>query len=537
MSRSPGTGLGRFEISEHLGVGGKGKVCRRGFLLGTAGAAGLGLSGVFRGMGTAYTAQNKAGTSMDETVHYLSLTEIATRIESKEISPVALTEAMLARIAERDPHLKSYATVMPEQALAEAGQAEREIAAGQYRGPLHGVPVAVKDLCFTKGTRTMGGTKVLADHVPDYDGTAVLRLRAAGAVLLGKLNLTEGAMGGYHPEFEAPVNPWAEDRWTGVSSSGSGVATAAGLCFASLGSDTGGSIRFPAAACGVVGLKPTWGRVSRYGVLALAESLDHVGPLTRRCADAAAVFEVIAGHDPNDPTSLHDPVPNMLEGIGDGIAGLRIGLDEAYIGEGVDEDVSRAVLEAVEVLEGLGARVVEVEMPNLDSVAMTWMTLCSAEAVAAHEAFYPSRSDEYGPWFRGFLDMGARVTGAAYAKAANTRARLNGLLAGVMRRIDVLACPAMPTPPHKIRREQLYGSMAASGGGGPRQLHFTAPFDFSGNPTVTLPCGFTEDGLPLALQLVGHHLGEKLLCRAGHAYESATEWNRKHPRLAPAQVG
>ena len=228
-------------------------------------------------------------------LHFRTITAISEEIASKRLSPVEVTTAMLERIEALDGQLKSYATVTAEQAMAAARAAEQEINAGTYRGRLHGVPIAVKDLCFTKGVRTMGGVKVLANHVPTFDSTVIAKLEAAGAVLLGKLNLTEGAMGGYNPEFDIPKNPWEPDRWTGSSSSGSGVATAAGLCFGSLGSDTGGSIRFPSAACGVVGLKPTWGRVSRYGVLALAESMDHVGPMTRSVADAAIMLEAIAG--------------------------------------------------------------------------------------------------------------------------------------------------------------------------------------------------------------------------------------------------
>lgn len=248
-------------------------------------------------------------------IHYNTISQVASLIEAKELSPVELTEAMLARIDAVDGRYLSYATVMADQAMESARAAETAISAGNYLGPLHGVPIAVKDLCFTNGVRTMGGSKVLRDHVPDFDATVVKNLLAAGAVILGKLNLTEGAMAGYNPEFQIPLNPWNTGRWSGASSSGSGVATAAGLCFGSLGSDTGGSIRFPAAACGTVGIKPTWGRVSRYGVLALAESLDHIGPMTRSAADAGIMLQVLAGHDPIDPTSLTTPVPNMLEGL------------------------------------------------------------------------------------------------------------------------------------------------------------------------------------------------------------------------------
>jgi len=258
-------------------------------------------------------------------LHYLSLTELADLIRGREISPVDVTEAMLGRIRQVDGRLHSYATITADRALIAAQAAEEEIAAGRCRGPLHGVPVAVKDLCYTRGTRTMGGLAVRRDFVPDFDATVVSRLEAAGAVLLGKLNMTEGAMAGYHPDFDIPVNPWGEEYWAGASSSGSGVATAAGLCFACLGSDTGGSIRFPSMANGVVGLKPTYGLVSRHGVLPLSESLDHVGPMTRRTVDAAIVLQAIAGYDAADLTSLDQPAPRLLAGIDDGVDGLRIG--------------------------------------------------------------------------------------------------------------------------------------------------------------------------------------------------------------------
>src|SRR5438093_8053275 len=257
-------------------------------------------------------------------------------------------------MARCDRRYTSYANVMSDHALETAKVAEQEIHAGTYRGPLHGVPVAVKDLCYTQGVRTMGGSKVLADHVPDFDATVVARLHAAGAIVLGKLNLTEGAMGGYHPDFAIPVNPWGAERWSGASSSGSGVATAAGLCFGCLGSDTGGSIRFPAAACGVVGLKPTWGRVSRYGVLALAESLDHVGPMTRSTLDAAIMLQAIAGHYPQDPTSRLEPVPDMVTDIASGVKDVRIGFDAQYATQGVDPELAAAVVAGVHVLESLG---------------------------------------------------------------------------------------------------------------------------------------------------------------------------------------
>ncbi|MEE8301530.1 MAG: amidase [Candidatus Tectomicrobia bacterium] len=466
----------------------------------------------------------------DTSLHFNTITEIADLIKSGQLSPVELTQALLDRIERLDSRFKSYATVMADHALAAAKAAEQDIGAGNYRGPLHGVPVAVKDLCFTQGVRTMGGSKVLADYIPGFDSTVVARLNAAGAILLGKLNLTEGAMGGYNPDFDIPVNPWGADRWAGASSSGSGVATAAGLCFGSLGSDTGGSIRFPAAACGVVGLKPTWGRVSRYGVLGLAESLDHVGPLTRSTADAAIVLQAIAGHDPNDPTSLLEPVPDMIQALTSGVNGIRIGYDERYATQDVDPELAEAVSAGIRVLEGLGANIVEAKLPALDDYLAAWPILCSAEAVAAHEATYPAHRDTYGPWFRDWLDQGARVSGADYAKANALRAACNGRLRAVWEGIDVLACPAMPTPPLPVTPEALYGSIP-SRGFEMAGLRFTAPYDFNGVPTLSVPCGLTHDGLPLSLQFVGKHLGEALLCRIGHAYEQATTWHTMRPPI------
>ena len=463
----------------------------------------------------------------DTPLHYRTITEIAALIEARELSPTEATRASLERIDALDGRLKSYATVMADHAIEAARRAESEIAAGEYRGPLHGVPIAVKDLCFTDGVRTMGGSKVYADHVPGFDSTVVARLESAGAVLLGKLNLTEGAMGGYNPELQIPLNPWNEDRWAGSSSSGSGSATAAGLCFGSLGSDTGGSIRFPAAACGIVGLKPTWGRVSRYGVLALAESLDHVGPMTRSSADAAIMLQAIAGYDANDPTSLSDPVPDMLAGIEDGVAGVRIGLDERHVSDGVDPELARAVLDGVKVLEGLGAEIVEIDMPDVDRYLPAWPVLCSAEAVAAHRENYPSRRDDYGPWFRGWLDMGAGKSAADYAEANNMRAECNGLVREAFKDIDAMACPSTIGPAYPVTPEALYGPMDSRRGTAFQR--YTVPYDFNGAPTLSVPCGLSSDGLPLSLQFVGKRLSEPLLCRIGHAYEGATEWHSLHP--------
>ena len=463
----------------------------------------------------------------DKTLCWKTLTQVADLIESKEVSSEELTLACLSRIGELDGQLRSYATLMQDHAIIAAQRADQEIASGSYHGPLHGVPIAVKDLCFTKGVPTMGGSQALVDHIPDFDGTVVERLEGAGAVLLGKLNLTEGAMGGYNPKFDVPLNPWETGRWPGASSSGSGVATAAGLCYGSLGSDTGGSIRFPAASCGTVGLKPTWGRVSRHGVLALAESLDHVGPLTRSVVDAAIILETISGQDPRDATSIPDIVPDMLEGIRSGVKGVRLGVDERFIAHDVDPEVANAVLEAVSVLQDLGADIVEVSVQNLDSYVSAWAVLCSAEAVAAHSETYPERRNDYGPWFQAWLDMGAKVSGADYARANTLRAACKGHLLGVLSQVDVLMCPSMADPPHPLTMESQYGPLREERR--PRFQRFTVPFNFSGTPTLSLPCGMNSEGLPLSVQFAGNPLSEPLLCRVGHSYEEATDWHQLHP--------
>ena len=462
----------------------------------------------------------------DTPLHYQTIAEVGARLQSREISPVELTQAILDRIKALDGDLKSYATVMTDSAMASARAAEAEIAAGNYRGGLHGVPIAVKDLCFTTGVATMGGTKALRDFVPDFDGTVVRKLNDAGAVILGKLNLTEGAMAGYNPEFDIPVNPWGADRWSGASSSGSGVATAAGLCYGSLGSDTGGSIRFPSAACGTVGIKPTWGRVSRYGVLALAESLDHVGPMTRSAADAGVMLQAIAGHDHNDLTSLTAPVPNMLHGLDEGVQGVRIGVDEQYIGDGVDSELAAAVLEGARLLESLGARLIPVRMPDTEPFSRAWGVLCSAEAAAAHRETFPSRADEYGPWFRGWLEKGSSYSAVDYAIASFSRLACNGSLREIFDGVDVLVCPSMTTPPERVTQEALYGPMEEDEW---TWGQFTIPYDFSGAPTISAPCGLNGEGLPLSIQFVGRHLTEPLLVQVGHAYEEAAQHRLQPP--------
>lgn len=443
------------------------------------------------------------------------------------MSPVELTTKMLDRVAALDGALHAYITLTADRAMVRATVAAAEIAAGEYRGPLHGIPIGIKDLCDTQGVPTAAGTAVLRKHVPNEDASVVKRLEDAGAIMLGKLTLTEGAFVSHHPSVPVPVNPWNAERWSGASSSGSGVATAAGLCFGSLGSDTGGSIRFPSAACGIVGLKPTWGRVSRHGVFPLAPSLDHIGPMTRSVADAAAMLQVIAGFDAQDPTTLREPVPDYTAALGPNLDGLRIGVDETYVTRGMDPEVASIVLRSTEVLAAAGAQLVKIRFPDVAEAVSAWTTICAPEAAVAHAGLYPERAQEYGPGLTPLLDAGRGFSAMDYAKAHEARLRFRGELAGVFEDVDLVLCPSMgvATPSAGLTGDDAKALATL--------LRFTAAFDFSGSPTISLPCGFTTDGMPVSLQLIGRHLDEVTLLAAANAYECATDWHTRRPPLAP----
>ncbi|MBX3027398.1 amidase [bacterium] len=460
---------------------------------------------------------------------WLSLSEASDRLARRELSPVELTRAVLARIERLDPALRAYLAVLPEAALQAARAAEAEIAAGRRRGPLHGVPVAVKDLCDLRGTATTCASRVRDAQPATADATCVARLLEAGAVIVGKTNLTEFALMGHHPELPIPINPWSADHATGGSSSGSGVAVAAGLCAAALGTDTGGSIRIPSSWCGTVGLKPTYGRVSRAGVFPLAASLDHVGPLARRVADAAHVLDAIAGADPRDPTTPRQPPPGCAAALADGARGLRVGWDETYATTMVLPEVAAAVHAAVEQLARLGAAIVRVRVPPVEDVVAAWPVLCGGDALAAHSQYFPSRAAAYGPSFRSFLEYASRLSAADYARRHEQRLEWAGAFRTLFEDCDALACPSTFMPPPPADALDPYGAFSDTIA---PFMRFTAPFNFSGSPTLSLPCGMTADGMPHSLQLVGPHGGEALLCRLGHAYEQATDWHRRRPPLA-----
>lgn len=465
--------------------------------------------------------------AVDE-IHYLELTELTRRIHAKEISPVAATEAMLDRIEALDGTLHSYALVLRESALAQARTAEAEILRGAIRGPLHGAPIAVKDLFWIKGSPTAAGMPLHKGYRPPDDATVVRKLQDAGAIILGKLQLTEGAYADHHPLITPPVNPWGAGHWSGASSSGSGVATAAGLCYGSLGSDTGGSIRFPSAANGLTGVKPTWGRVSRYGAFELAATLDHVGPMARSARDAAALLGVIAGADPKDPTAVQAPVPDYLAALDGGLKGIRIGVDANWNSAGADAATQHCVAAALQVARDLGADIREVRFPDIAAMVEDWFPLCGVEVAVAHEATYPARKAEYGPALAGLLELGHSVSGMDYQKIVLRRNDFRGRVAELFQSIDLLLIPAQGFASPTIAKMATLGEDAALLNA---LLGFTCPFDMSGNPTITLPGGFTQENTPIAFQFVAGHLEEALLCRAGHAFQQVTDWHKRHPAL------
>lgn len=458
---------------------------------------------------------------------YISLTELTSRIRTGQVSAVEATQAALERIAALDGRLFSYALVLPELALEQARQADAEIRRGANRGPLHGAPIAVKDLCWTKGARTMAGMPIHKDFVPDEDATVVSRLRDAGAVLLGKLQLTEGAFADHHPVITPPRNPWNPAHWPGASSSGSGVATASGLCYGSLGSDTGGSIRFPSAANGVTGLKPTWGLVSRYGVFELAATLDHIGPMARTAVDAAAILSAIAGPDPKDPTARPVPAPNYLSGIRAGVRGLRIAFDPTW-NQQVDTVTATALAAAIDTIGDFGGVISEVRFPDATAVTEEWDKYCAVQTAVAHETTYPSRKNEYGPGLAGLIEVGNKVSGPEFQKIILHADDFTGRVQALFEEIDLLVVPVQPFASPTIEAMTMLGRDPAMLS---RLLTYTCPFDVARNPTITLPCGMTEHGTPIAFQFVAGRFREDLLCRAGYAFQQATDWHQRHPAI------
>jgi amidase len=469
-------------------------------------------------------------------LHFLTLTELSEQIRRRSISPVEVTRLCLDRINEYDNILSSYLTVIGDRALRQASLAEEEISKSHWRGPLHGVPMALKDLISTKGTVTTAGMSLYKDHVPAFDATVAERFDRAGAVILGKLKTTEGALFNHHRSIVPPRNPWHPDYWSGVSSSGSGVATAAGLCFGALGTDTAGSIRMPSSCCGLTGIKPTWGRVSRFGVFPLADSLDCVGPIARSAADAAAMLGVIAGTDANDPTAVQASVPGYVNHIGEDIRGLRIGIDHAFATRDVNEEVAAVMSQTAATFIGLGAEVCEIGMPSTDEVTDVFLTLCSAEAAAAHQKTYPLHAFAYGNELAEFIEKGRNTTAIQLAESLRERRRFAGRFSAVFSQIDVVLTPTLPfLVPRLDSIDFARMTMAPADGSGSSAslystaLQFTLLFNLVGSPAISFPAGFSSAGLPIGLQLAGPHLGEELLFRAVHSFQKSTGWHARHP--------
>ncbi len=461
--------------------------------------------------------------NLDE-LHYLELRDVARLVHSRELSPVELTEAMLGRIEAVDPQLHAYVLVMAEDALNSARLAEAEIARGKVRGRLHGVPIAIKDIFWTRNAPTAAGMAIHHDVVAEDDATVVRRLREGGAALLGKLTLTEGVYAEHRAPFPAPINPWNPDYWPGASSSGSGVAVAAGMCFAALASETGGSIKLPAAANGVTGLKPTWGRVSRYGVFELAATLDHVGVMARSASDAAAVLSVIAGADEKDPSASAVPVPDYLAALEHGVMGMRIGVDPAWSTDSVDGSTAGALEGALATLRDLGAEIRSARLPDGEAMIWDWFGVCAAQTALAHEATYPSRAAEYGPALADLLELGRKMSALELQRLLHRRDAFRRALDKVFDQVDLIALPVLSFPAPTMARMTRVDDELIAG------LHrFTCPFNMSGHPGIVMTCGFTTQGMPIAFQLVGRHFAEDTLLAAGYAFQRATDWHRVHP--------
>ncbi len=460
----------------------------------------------------------------------LPLLEIAAKLRQREVSPIEVTQSVLDRVTELDGTLNAFVTVLTERAQEAASRAEVEIAAGSYRGPLHGVPVSVKDLFATAGIRTTASSRILANYVPDEDATVVRRLTDAGAVLIGKTNMLEFAYAAVHPDFGPTPNPWNLDRSTSGSSSGSAAATAAGMGYASIGSDTGGSIRLPAAWCGIVGLKPTYGRISRHGGIALSWSCDHFGPMTRTVSDCAAVLGAVAGEDPRDSTSGRVSVPDYLVALEDGVAGKRVGISDAYLRRSVDPEVQGLVEAAIKVLEQLGAVIEEVTLPPPSDAVAALLGILMPEATVYHLPWLRERPEDYSPAVRERLELGAITPAVSYIEAQRVRRRITDDMLGVLDRVDLIAMPTSPTPATLLDQDLVTSDEAD-----PELLaaliNFTGPFDLTGLPAVSVPCGFTAGNLPVGMQLVGRPYDEANLLAVAHAYEQANRWHQRLPAM------
>jgi aspartyl-tRNA(Asn)/glutamyl-tRNA(Gln) amidotransferase subunit A len=483
-------------------------------------------------------------------LHALTIHELHDLLDTREVSARDVTEAFYRRIEALDDRVHAYLTLTRERALEQAEQADQRLQMGE-RGPLLGVPLAIKDVICTEGVRTTCGSKMLHNFVPPYDATVVERLKTAGAIMLGKANMDEFAMGSSteHSAYGITRNPWDLNAIPGGSSGGSAAAVAADECAAALGTDTGGSIRQPAACCGIVGLKPTYGRVSRYGMVAFASSLDQIGPMTKDVRDAAMLLNVIGGHDPRDSTSAEVAMPDFTRALSSSVNGVRIGIPRQYFIEGIDPEVERAVRTAVKVLEGLGATVEEVSLPHTEYGVAAYYILAPSEASSnlarydgvkfgyrtphwsnLRDMYMRTRDEGFGAEVKRRIMLGTYALSAGYyeayyKKAQQVRTLIRRDFEQVFQQVDVLVAPTAPTPAFKIGEKiddplQMYLSDV-----------FTITINLAGVPALSLPCGFSSAGLPIGLQMIGKPFDEETILRVAHAFEQETGYHRRKPSL------
>ena len=458
---------------------------------------------------------------------FLTASQLSNLIETKEISPVEATEAYLDRIEEVDPKLNSYITITWEQAFESARQAEQEIAAGKHRGPLHGVPMAVKDQFNTAGVLTTGGSRILKDNVPSEDATVIAKLKEAGAVMLGKFNMSEFAMAEiYNHPYGTPRNPWDLERNPGTSSSGSGAATAAFLCSTSLGEDTGGSIRGPANFSGLVGLRPTHGRVSRYGVLGGSWSMDTVGPISRSVEDAAITIQAIAGYDTKDTYSWDVPVPDYRSALTGDIQGIKMGvIQERMDSPNLDPEFRETVAKAISVLGELGASSEDVSIPLAPNAGALTMSILNVEWANLHRPLFEPNFDELDHNNKIRFLTGSIIPAQAYYKAQKIRAVLRQQILDALEKVDVLVLPTGPVTAPLVESVPGIESKEHSLTGLAGRISFTGPFNLAGTPAISVPCGFSAAGMPMGLQIVGKPFDEETVLRVAHAYEQNTDWH------------
>jgi aspartyl-tRNA(Asn)/glutamyl-tRNA(Gln) amidotransferase subunit A len=448
----------------------------------------------------------------------LTLRRASDLIRTKAVSPVELTQACLQRIEKYNPAFNAFITVIRDQAILAAREAETQIQRGGWRGPLHGIPIALKDNIDTAGIRTTGASQLFENRIPDTDAEVAHRLKNAGAVLLGKLNLHEFAYGGSSnvTYFGTMHNPWAPEHVTGGSSGGAGIAVASDFCYAALGTDTAGSVRMPASHCGIVGLKPTYGLVSTRGVLVLSWTLDHVGPMCKTVEDAALMMNVIAGFDELEPTSVDAPILDYTRAMKTSTSKLRLGIARRPFFDNLNPEVAKAMDAAMAVLRKLTATTEDVELPPVGNAATLW----GSEAYAYHKQWITQSPEKYQPGTRAQLQRTANANGAEYAQARRDLDKVRRDIKKVFTKVDLLIAPTMKTPP------ALLSAPGGAGGG-----NNNVAFDMYGVPSISVPCGFTSAGLPIGLQISGAHFGEMNVLALAHAYEQATEWHKRKPKL------